>query len=60
MSVLTEVILEDGVERLEKTFRDCPKLMNVRIPASVTSIDEEAFWGLDPYFHLTEIGRAHV
>lgn len=53
MSVLTEVILEDGVECLEKTFRDCPKLMNVRIPASVTSIDEEAFRGLNPYFHLT-------
>lgn len=53
MSVLTEVVLADGVERLEKTFRNCPKLTNVRIPASVTSIDEEAFWGLDPYFHLT-------
>lgn len=53
MEVLTEVILKNGTQIIEDTFNQCPKLFNVTIPSSVTSISDCAFNAENPYFHLT-------
>lgn len=55
MDVLTEAILEEGVLVIENTFNQCPKLFNVVIPSSVTSIGSDAFNTGNPYFHLTVV-----
>ncbi|MBO7364982.1 MAG: leucine-rich repeat domain-containing protein, partial [Lachnospiraceae bacterium] len=43
---LAEVVLEDGIERIEgSVFRDCSSLRSVSIPDSVTELGEGLFYG---------------
>ena len=53
MDMLTQVVLEDGVEIIEDSFNQCPRLMQVCIPASVKRISENAFDLRNSYFHFT-------
>lgn len=53
MDMLTQVVLENGVEIIEDSFNQCPRLMQVSIPASVKRISENAFDLRNSYFHFT-------
>jgi len=42
---LENVVMHDGIIKIEKyAFYECPKLLNVTLPASINRIDSSAFW----------------
>lgn len=57
-SNLETVILNEGLEKLEmRAFSGCTSLKSITIPASVTSIDQLAFWaGHDDFTIYGEVG----
>ena len=53
---LKEIVIEDGVETIEKSFKYCTALEKVTIPASVTEIDPNAFKGCENVTIIAEPG----
>ncbi|MBQ3163842.1 MAG: leucine-rich repeat domain-containing protein [Lachnospiraceae bacterium] len=53
---LKEVIIEDGVEVIEKAFKYCIALEKVTIPSSVTEIEPNAFKGCKQVTIIAEAG----
>lgn len=53
---LKEVIIEDGVEIIEKAFKYCIALEKVTIPSSVTEIEPNAFKGCKQVTIIAEPG----
>lgn len=55
---LAEVVIEPGVKRIGRTFRNCTGLKTVQIPSTVTQIHPDAFRGCDNLTLKVEAGSA--